>query len=344
MEARPTLADVARAAGVAKATASLALRNHPKISRETTARVKAAAEKIHYRPDPALSRIAAYRWQSRQHPSDATIAYITTSHPDLHMEIGGDARLAANTRGEQLGYRVEHFPSEKYAKPEQLARVLYHRGIRGVIVGQIFDEEFVRRFPWQDYACVGANVGYYQPPINVVVPDFLHTTVRVWREAMQAGYRRIGVALLKEFQAVDLCDKLSAALYCQTQLEPASQVIPIRNFPIDDHADFHAWLQQYRPEIVIGFNNAVYWWLREFNYRVPDEIGYISLMLEHVSKPDEPIAGMDPDLASIGRIAVEQLDILLRTNQLGIPERPLLVQVPGLWRAGATLGRGRLTL
>lgn len=344
MEARPTLKDVARAAGVAKATASLALRNHPKISAATAARVKAVAEKIRYRPDPAISRIASYRWQSRQHPSDATIAFISTAHPDLHLEIGPEVRAAACRRGEQLGYHVEHFPAENHGRPEQLARILYHRGIRGVLIGQIFNETFVQRFPWQDFASVGANVGYYPPPTSLVVPDFLHTTVRVWREAMRAGYRRIGVALLEEFQAVDLCDKLSAALFCQTRLEPASQVIPIRHFPIADRTEFQAWLRQYRPEVVIGFNNAVYWWLQEANYRVPEDIGYISLMLEHACKPNEPISGMDPDLDSIGRIALEQLDILLRTHQVGIPEPPVLVQVPGTWREGATLRRSEVDL
>jgi len=158
---------------------------------------------------------------------------------------------------------------------------------------------------------------------------------------MKAGHRRIGVALLEEFQAVDLCDKLSAALFCQTQLEPASQMIPIRQFPIGDQSEFRRWLDRHRPEVVIGFNNAVYWWLRKANFRVPEDLSYISLMLEHVPKPDESLAGMDPDLAAIGRIAVEQLDILLRTNQIGIPNRSLLVQVPGLWRDGDSLRPAR---
>jgi LacI family transcriptional regulator len=337
MEPRPTLEDVARLAGVGKATVSLALRNHPKISAATRARVKAAAEQIDYRPDPALSRIAAYRWHSREHPSDATIAFVTTVHPSLQTELAPEMREAARAQGERLGYRVEHFRLEDYAGPEQLARVLYHRGIRGVIVGQIFPEDFVRRFPWEQFACVGAHVGYHQPPVNVVVPDFLHTMVRVWREAMRAGHRRIGVALLKEFQAVDLFDKVSAALFCQTQLEPASQVIPVRHFPIDDRSEFQVWLRQYRPEVVIGFNDSVYWWLLDAGCRVPDEVAFISLMLEQNAEAERSLTGMRSDLALIGRIALEQLDILLRTNQVGLPARPLIVQAPGTWCPGGTL-------
>jgi len=156
---------------------------------------------------------------------------------------------------------------------------------------------------------------------------------------MQAGHRRIGVALLKEFQAVDLLDKVSAALYCQTQLEPASQVVPLRHFPLDSRTEFVAWLRRHQPEVVIGFNDSVYWWLQEAGYRVPEEVAFISLMLDQLTESERVITGMKSDLAQIGRIAVEQLDILLRTNQVGVPERPLIVQMPGVWWPGGTLTR-----
>lgn len=339
MERRPTLEDVAQLAGVGKATVSLALRNHPKISATTRAKVKAAAEKLGYRPDPALSRIAAYRWHSREHPSDVTIAYVTNAHPTLGTVLAPEMGEAARAQGERLGYRVEHFRLEDYAGPEQLARVLYHRGIRGVIVGQLFREDFMRRFPWEQFACVGAHLGYYQPPVNVVVPDFLHTMVRVWRQAVAAGHRRIGVALLKESQAIDLLDKVSAALFCQSQLDRAGEIVPLRHFPLDDRTEFKAWLKEHRPDVVIGFNDSVYWWLQQVGYRVPDDIACISLMLDQLTEAERVITGMKSDFPSIGRIAVEQLDILLRTNQVGVPERPLIVQVPGVWWPGGTLAR-----
>ena len=77
MESRPTLQDIAKLAGVGKATVSLALRNDPKITAATRERVRVAAEQLHYRPDPALARIAAHRWRTREHPSDITVAFIT---------------------------------------------------------------------------------------------------------------------------------------------------------------------------------------------------------------------------------------------------------------------------
>ena len=337
MESRATLQDIANLAGVGKATVSLALRNDPKISAATRQRVCQAAEQLHYRPDPALARIAAHRWRTREHPSDITVAFVTMNHPWTNIEPLGDLRKGATAEGERLGYHVEHFRMESFPGPEQLARVLFHRGIRGVLVGLIFREDFARAFPWQSFIGVGCSLGYHQPPINVVVSDFHHAMERAWREAVQAGYRRIGVALLEEVGAVDLFDKVSAALFCQSRLNPELEPIPVQTFPLADRSSFCTWLRQHEPEVVIGFNDTVHWWLRDAGLKVPDATAFISLDTENVPQRERTLSGMNPDYAFIGRTAIGQLDILLRTNQIGIPERPLTVHVPPVWIPGDTL-------
>jgi LacI family transcriptional regulator len=338
MESRPTLQDVAKLAGVGKATVSLALRDHPKISAATRARVRAAAEELHYRPDPALARIAAHRWRTREHPSDLTVAFVTMNHPWTHAELLADLRLGAAEQGDRLGYRVEHFRLDDFPGPEQLARVLYHRGIRGVIVSPILREDFVQRFPWENFVCVGCSMGYVQPPVDVVMCDFHHAMVRAWREAVSAGYTRIGMAFLKEYEAVDLFDKVSAALFCQTRLNPELPAIPLAHFPLEDRSEFKAWVQRHRPEVVIGFNDVVYWWLDEIGVNAPEEIAFISLDTEVKTEGrDRVLSGMNPDYFFIGKTSVSQLDILLRTNRAGIPQRPLIVHAPSVWIPGETL-------
>ena len=338
MESRPTLQDIAKLAGVGKATVSLALRNDPKISPATRERVRVAAEQLNYRPDPALARIAAHRWRTREHPSDITVAFVTMDHPWTHVEPLMDLRHGAKEQGERLGYHVEHFRLETFPGPVQLARVLFHRGIRGVLVGLILREDFARQFPWQSFISVGCSLGYYQPPINVVVSDFHHAMERAWREAVQAGYRRIGVALLEEFEAVDLFDKVSAALFCQSRLNPELEAIPVQYFRLADRAAFQDWLRQHQPEVVIGFNDTVHWWLLEAGRQVPEDTAFISLDTEVKPRAGGlALAGMHPDYAFIGRTALGQLDILLRTHQQGIPERPLTVHVPPVWIRGNTL-------
>ncbi|HEU5077644.1 MAG TPA: LacI family DNA-binding transcriptional regulator [Opitutaceae bacterium] len=340
MNPRPTLADIARIVRVSKATVSLALRGHPKISARTSERVKNVAQQVGYRPDPVLARIAASRWRTRQHPAESAVAYIMWSHP-WHREdeeMSPVMRYAAAEVGEQLGYRVERFKMRDYTSPKNLARVLFHRGIRAVIFGPIMEERVITDFPWDDFTSVGSHVGYFQPPVNVVVPDFHHAVVNAWREAMRAGYKRIGVALLQEMEAVDRFDKVSAALFCQSQLSPDLPSVPLQHFPIGDQSEFKKWMKTHRPDVVLGFNDTVAWWLDKCGARVPEKIGFISLdTTEDARFKDYAVTGMNPDYALIGRTAMRQLDILLRSNQVGRPERPYIVQVPSVWIAGETI-------
>ena len=338
MDARPTLQDIARIAGVGKATVSLALRDHPKISQTTRDRVKAVAEQLKYRPDPALSRIASHRWKTREHPSDFVIAFVSMMHPWTKTESLPHMRDAAAEHGEQMGYRIESFRLEEYASPAQLGRVLFHRGIRGVIIGQLFRDDFIAEFPWSSFTSIGAHVGYYQPPVTLVLPDFHHAIMQAWREVVAAGYRRIGVAMLQEMQAVDLFDKVSAALFCQARLTPELTPIPLQHFGPQGRDEFTAWLDREKPDVVLGFNDTVYWWIRDTGRAVPGDVGFVSLDVWPGERETGPnLTGMNPDYALIGRIAVEQLDLLLRTNQQGIPARPLSVHVPFQWMPGATL-------
>jgi LacI family transcriptional regulator, repressor for deo operon, udp, cdd, tsx, nupC, and nupG len=58
---RPTIQDVAVAAGVSVATVSRALRGLPNVAMPTRVRVETAARELEYRPDPHASRLAAGR-------------------------------------------------------------------------------------------------------------------------------------------------------------------------------------------------------------------------------------------------------------------------------------------
>ena len=61
---RATIEDVASGAGVSVATVSRALRGLPNVAISTRERVNAVAASMHYRPDPAASRLAAGRTQT----------------------------------------------------------------------------------------------------------------------------------------------------------------------------------------------------------------------------------------------------------------------------------------
>ena len=71
-----TLEDIAREKGVAKSTVSLALRGSTKVKPETTERIREAANRLGYRPDPILSAFSVRGRQGRAaslHPNVAVI-------------------------------------------------------------------------------------------------------------------------------------------------------------------------------------------------------------------------------------------------------------------------------
>jgi len=333
MKPRTTLSDVARAAGVSAATVSMALRNHPRISEARRREIKRLAEELGYRPDPALARLAAHRWRLEENVG-MPIAFVTTRYPGSNNSDDFAVRSAQEyARG--LGYALTHFREFDHETPERLADVLFARGIEGVIVDRVFNREFADRFPWQRFSCVSVNAGYYVPPVNSVLPDLTQSLRKAWSECRNRGYRRIGFAINKEpIEPVDHFQKLSAILACQQQVAAGSR-LPVGLFAPESPPALKPWMERHRPDVVIAYNQMVYWNLHNLGIVVPDQLGFVSLMESHISGVDITGFYAQTDLCALE--AVNQLDLQLRTHQFGIPERPLTIFVSTDWHEGSTL-------
>jgi LacI family transcriptional regulator len=331
MDEIPTLDDIARLSGFSKSTVSLALRHHPRIPEPTRRAIETVAAKINYRPDPALARVAANRW--RRVPTQSTVAFVTTNHPgggiSDQLSIAG-ARLRAET----FGYHIELFRFEDYGSARRLGEVIYSRGIKGVIIGKLFRNDLAATFPWQHFAAVACDTGFFRPPVRMVMPDHAHAVHRAWQEAAARGYRRIGMVLFKEYTAVDYFDKVSAFLFNQHTL-PARERLEVGHIDPLDHGAFRDWFAAEKPDVILGFNPAVYHWLLELGCRVPQDYGFIALM--GANSPDTYVTRLEENMELLGQIALEQLDILLRTNQYGLPKIVSTQQTESTWVPGTTL-------
>ena len=107
--ARVTLRDIARELGVSHVTVSLALRDHPRISKAMTTRVKQTAARLGYRPDPMLTALSHYRRGRRANPITASIAWINAwpKPEQLRSFREFDAYWrGARTAATKFGYRV----------------------------------------------------------------------------------------------------------------------------------------------------------------------------------------------------------------------------------------------
>ena len=335
---RTTLRDIAERTGFAKTTVSLSLRNSPKIPEATRRVVREAANELGYRPDPALARIAEHRWRAKASQPGSTVAFITTMQPVAEDSPDSQAIAGARNRAEELGYGFEHFRLERYSNAARLGSVLFHRGIRGVIVGHILQEGFCEEFPWDRFSAVGCNTGRLRPPVNVIVPDVAHAAIRAWRHALDRGYRRIGVALIDGNQPALEFDRMCAAFHCQSLLPPDVPRVPILQVQPGDEDGFLEWLRRHDPGAVVGSDSVFFSWMRKAGLRVPGDVGFISLASAPATKSEAKIDGIECSMEMMGRAAFEQLEILVRTNQIGVPSRPFAMMVESSWIPGDTLG------
>ena len=88
---RPTMADIARIAGVSKNTVSLALRASPKVAPETRARVEEVALKLDYRLNPTVAHLMSELRQNRSAGFQATLALVNAHESRTAFQDGPHA-------------------------------------------------------------------------------------------------------------------------------------------------------------------------------------------------------------------------------------------------------------
>lgn len=304
MKERISQRDIARELGVDTSTVSLALRRHPRISAATVQRVLAAAERLGYRPDPALATIASSRWQGRRSVAGTMLGFLVDSRSDTEAELRlyeQGIRLQAGL----LGYGVSTFYLDEYPSPAAFWRVIRTRGIRGVLVGQ-------SRQPLED-ALLSETVapvvhcGFLREVrADTVCPD-LRLAAKTACAKVQEKYDRVTCFLPIEKDLVSDHTLLGAIAAARAGLggKPPALVIAKE---IPSPADFKR-LVKTRPQAVIVINR-----LQADNLKKnwPATYALPAIYTLHTLPPFSGIGGIDLRLESIGRVAVNLLEMKMR--------------------------------
>lgn len=339
MKARVTMADLAEAAGVSKAAVSLALRGRPQVSDALRERIQTLARKMGYQRDPYLSIIAASRWKNVKASPGAMIAYISTPRLGKEIEQVGREFNILKEYCEKLGYLIEQFHLSDFRSPRQLGQTLWHRGIRGVIVSQIYDDTFCDEFEWQHFAAVAVNDGYYSPKVDQYTPNYTNAICQCWQNVLARGYRRPAVAVFYENSENYINFVISSIVFkLQHDTLPPEAHIPIQFMDPDKPEATRKWIKTYSPDVVIGFNDAHYWHLYHLGYKIPSEIGFASMWVY----PADPglIAGMSVDDRELMFQAVDRVDSMLRAGQFGLPNVAMVHRLNGKWGDGKSIAYG----
>ncbi len=343
MEAkRVTQQDIARKAGVHRATVSMAFQGHPNIPKATRERILEIAASMGYAPDPMLSALAAYRNRRRPSTYHGTLAWVINSAYGFNWRDRtlrphfSDYFEGATAQARRYGFQVEIFDfNAPGMTPARLAAILAARGVPGILLCPQPRPETSLDFPWQNFSAVTFGYSLASPRLHTVSATQYRAMRLTVQELRRLGYRRIGLALDGDHDLRTDHNYLAGYLVEEhlagTHDEP---LVPKLSTPYPDHGAVARWLRAHRPDAIVTGNYHFLDVLRALGQKVPEKIGVACPLLP---SPDTELAGVIENSVEIGSVAVDFLIGMIHRQERGVPANPQRVHVEGRWLPGKTL-------
>lgn len=341
-EGRVTYRDLALTLGISKTTVSRAFTGHPEISQSMRKRVLAEAERLGYRPDPALSALVKHRWPGGRNSGTAIIAYVNADGPREQFDPAAKdyipgIRNGAMERAAQLGYQMQDFWIADYQDDLELSHILYTRGITGVVIGSL-NTRLRLNFKWEWFAhCFVGDDDRY-PMLNTITVNWFEIVRLATAKVIASGATKVGFALFDHRNNYFDESTLAPVLLQRDNLIRlyGSQPPVFRYANSTDQADYTRWLTKYRPRVVVCSNPEPYYWTVSAGFCVPEDVGVVGLKSffttgENQATSVEHLAGNQ------GALAVDMVHQLLQFNRKGLLSRPSKYLAPYAWVQGTTL-------
>ncbi len=331
----PNMNDIARAAGVGKATVSLALRDDPRLRPETRARIQKVAQELGYETNATVANLMAQLRASRTPRYQATLALLNVStNPRVIEELPTFASWArgAEVRARGLGYGLDRFwLQEPGVSPGRVKSILDSRGIRGVLlIGALEHGALGTRHAalWRGQACVALGAPT-TPAFHFACNDQYATALTAVRRLRALGCQRPGLVINGDVDA-NVEHRFSAAFLAGAEAGRAR----VFDFAPGRFALFEKWMRREKPDAILCLHAEVRTWLERLGLRAPDGIA-----LAHLDLNDQlgDWAGMNQNSEMVGAAAVDLVIGQLHRNEAGAPTHPKCLLIQSDWVAGATV-------
>lgn len=335
---RIRLKDIADHVGLSVAAVSMALRNDPRFPAATIARVKRVAADLGYRPDPALSALAAHRFHLKIARDFSVIALVSNWQRSEWLRYEAARRLieGATARGRAYGYTIEIFwTREGGMSGRRFGSMLAARGIRGIILGPLDRATDRVDIDWSQFAVVTIERPVHYPNFHHVVPNYFADTLLAWQQLRARGYRRVGLVIDGGKAERSIHQWEAAHAFHQAQAVAETERVP--SLVVSGGArvaGIRDWLRRHRPHAVISRSEDVFKAARAEGLRVPRDFGYVSL---NAIDDESGASGILQHRDVMGATAVDVLNSLLHRNHRGPHELSMGTQVDGTWHEGRTL-------
>ena len=180
----PTIADVARAAGVSVTTISHVISGNRPVSPKTQARVRAVIEELGYRPNPVARTLRT----QRSHTIGLVIPDIT--NPYYPVLARGLQDVTA-----EAGYHVFVCSTDAQAERElEFVADLVERRVDGLVVAAFGEDPELLTIPAaRGVATISLGARVDHPAVDVVETDDIDGAARATDYLIGLGHRRIGL-------------------------------------------------------------------------------------------------------------------------------------------------------
>jgi LacI family transcriptional regulator len=317
MAARSSLKDVADVAGVSHMTVSRVVRGERTVKAATVERVRRVIRKLGYRPDPALSALAAYRSRRRSPSAGNVLAFLeaeSTSYVDL-------VKAGVREEAGRLGYALQTFSlPTACAGQRQLSRQLFHRGVRGLLLGPSSRPLRLEGWDRDEFVIVAMGALRHEPALHAVAMDYFHGLHTAHEALRRLGHRRIGRILQEDMEA--RTGHLWLGAY-RTAPPPVLRPL-IFQAGAKPARVLEAWLRRERPDAVLTIH-------REWHAALTRADVFCAYLNDVAPHPGAPVIHLDP--CAIGRESAQLAHVLLQRREWGPPALPKTILLRGEWVA-----------
>jgi len=327
--------DLAKLAGVSVMTVSRALRNNPKIGKETRSRIKQLASEHGYRVNPLVSAQMASIRSRRLVKFQATIALITHTPPSGSW-IGGQKVIDGVLRtGAEMGFSCDVFDlADGTLSGRRLNRILKSRGIQGVVEAPMLKPLNHYDFDFSELTVVSSNSGLLPQAFHRVCPDHYGNMDMLLRKLVKHGFKSPGLMVPRDLDS--RFNHLWTSRYLAFQQTDGLKKIPPlmpNNTDSFDKKSFREWFDRHRPDILIVTAQELFQrgFFDEADLEIPAEMEVVKI---NINDATLGFSGINMMSEAVGAACVKLLSQLMYNNEVGIPENPMSILVPGRWVSG----------
>ncbi len=336
---RPRLQQIATSLGVSKMTVSRALRDGTSVDPKLRAKIRKAATRVGYRPNPRLSLLISEVRKSRETAYRETLAFIGM-HPKAKGVLPSfqEDIEAARQRAEKLGFKLDEFQlNDEKLSGQALSKILRSRGIRAAVICLPGDQRLAPHLglDWKNLCCV--LIG--DSPASVGLPRIQHDhfsgMVSAIRQLRRLQYKRIGMVLGPSGNTPSARLIRSAFLSVQPDGLKEANALTYMDDTHDEEA-LNRWVGRNRAGAIITNLESPFPMPEHLNRVLLKDVGVVTL---NWNRERPQLAGIAHQRAVVAMKAIDLLTRRLRQNQLGLDSLAPTILVPGSWMNGPSVRR-----